>query len=94
MSDVMPRVILAELVALAVHHLGDGRMARDLVDQVLAEHPDLAAAAVEAPSPAARLQAVDRLFGCVRWAVRDRLPGVLEALGGARRVAALQKEPF
>lgn len=76
MSDVMPRVILDELVALAVHHLGDSSAARELVDQVLAEHPDLAAAAVEAPSPAERLQAVDRLFGRVRWAVRERLPGV------------------
>ncbi len=76
MSDVLPRVILDELVALAVHHLGDSSAARELVDEVLAEHPDLAAAAVEAPSPAERLQAVDRLFGRVRWAVRERLPGV------------------
>jgi hypothetical protein len=93
MSDVMPRVILDELVALAVHHLGDGRAARDLVDQVLAEHPDLAAAAVEAPSPAERLQAVDRLFGRVRWAVRDRLPGVASAATARPANAALPAHP-
>ncbi len=75
MTDVMPRVILDELVALAVHQLGEEEAARDLVDQMLADHPELAAAAIEAPTPAERLQAVDRLFGRVRWAVRERLSG-------------------
>lgn len=75
MTDQMPRVILDELKALAVHQLGEEGAARELVERVLAEHPDLAADAVGAPSPAERLQAVDKLFGRVRWAVREQVAG-------------------